>query len=79
MDQLTTTAAPVAEMFTALAAMPASERLTVLNHIEPAVKTVMRSTATELRAGGATWAEIGDLLGVTRQTAQIRFGRQRDQ
>jgi len=27
------------------------------------------------RAGGRSWAEVGLVLGVTRQTAQQRFGR----
>ena len=60
-----------------LAVNPAAERLTALHHIEPAVRAAMEATVDELRAGGATWAEIGRLGGVTRQAAQIRFGRNR--
>lgn len=34
----------------------------------------MRSTVQELRAGGASWAVIGDAIGITKQAAQQRYG-----
>jgi hypothetical protein len=35
----------------------------------------MRAAVTELRANGYSWADIGGQLGVTRQAAQMRYGR----
>lgn len=35
----------------------------------------IRSSVTELRAGGVSWAVIGDALGITRQAATQRYGR----
>ena len=29
----------------------------------------------EARAAGASWSQIGDALGVTKQAAQMRFGK----
>jgi hypothetical protein len=34
----------------------------------------MRSTVQELRAGGVSWAVIGNALGITKQAAQQRYG-----
>jgi hypothetical protein len=66
---------PVAALFAGLVSMPPAERLAALHRVEPAVRAATQATVEELRAGGATWAEIGRLIGVTRQTAQIRWGR----
>ena len=33
-----------------------------------------RAIATEARASGFTWSEIGDACGLTKQGAQQRFG-----
>lgn len=35
----------------------------------------LRAAVREARAAGRTWADIGRTLGVTRQAAQIRFGK----
>lgn len=35
---------------------------------------VLRDRVRDARRAGATWAEVGDALGVTRQAAQHRFG-----
>ncbi len=39
------------------------------------VERRMRSTVQQLRTGGASWAVIGDALGISRQAAQQRYGR----
>lgn len=36
---------------------------------------VEASAVREARAAGASWVEIGDALGVTKQAAQMRFGK----
>lgn len=33
----------------------------------------LRETVSQARAAGASWAEIGGVLGVSRQAAQQRF------
>lgn len=38
-----------------------------------AIRTELDRTVAAMRRSGATWAEIGDALGVTRQAAQTRF------
>lgn len=35
----------------------------------------LRMIVGEARVGGASWQEIGDALGLTRQGAQQRYGR----
>lgn len=35
----------------------------------------LRRVVEKARAAGATWADIGDALGVSRQAAFKRFGR----
>lgn len=35
------------------------------------------NVVTLLRASGATWEQIGDELGISRQYAQRRYGEQR--
>ncbi|ONI62644.1 hypothetical protein CSIV_14310 [Microbacterium sp. CSI-V] len=35
----------------------------------------IRSFATIARENGASWTDVGDALGVSRQAAQQRFGR----
>ena len=38
----------------------------------------MREAVQQARQAGHTWAELGDLLGTTRQAAFQRFGRPLD-
>lgn len=40
-----------------------------------ALDASIRGQVDELRRRGVSWARIGDVLGVTRQAAQQRFGR----
>jgi DNA-directed RNA polymerase specialized sigma24 family protein len=37
----------------------------------------LRAAVTQARRDGASWADVGRVLGITRQTAQQRFGRAR--
>jgi hypothetical protein len=38
------------------------------------VDDTLRSLVHQARAGGRTWAQVGELVGVTRQAAFQRFG-----
>jgi Homeodomain-like domain len=58
----------------AIARLPAPERLQALYALPAVVDAELRATVAELREDGMTWAEIGALVGVTRQTVQGRFG-----
>lgn len=49
-------------------------RLTVLGEMVAAVEDEIRSVA-RTAVKGATWQEIGDALGVSRQAAHKRFSR----
>ena len=35
----------------------------------------LNNTVANARDAGMSWAEVGDLLGITRQAAQQRFGK----
>jgi hypothetical protein len=64
----------IADLHQALVRLPPDERLKALHALPATIDTAMHSTVAELRAQGYTWAQIGNLIGVTRQTAQQRFG-----
>jgi hypothetical protein len=40
-----------------------------------AAGTELRDAVTAARAAGRSWAEIGTVLGISKQAAQQRFGR----
>lgn len=40
-----------------------------------ALEDEIRLTVSAARAAGLTWAQLGAALGVTRQAAQLRYGR----
>lgn len=40
-----------------------------------AAQRALRENVTTAREYGATWADVGEQLGITRQSAQERFGR----
>lgn len=40
-----------------------------------AAEGALAEAVAEARDDGATWAEVGRVLGVSRQAAQQRFGR----
>ena len=42
-------------------------------HVEDAIHLAV----VQARAEGMTWEQVGDLLGVTRQAAQQRYGAER--
>lgn len=37
-------------------------------------KAALQQSVDDARAGGMTWAQVGQVLGVTRQAAWERFG-----
>jgi DNA-directed RNA polymerase specialized sigma24 family protein len=64
-----------ADLRRSLARLPPSERFQALYGLPAAIDVELRATVRELREHGLTWAEIGALVGVTRQTVQARFGK----
>jgi len=64
----------IPDLHQTLVSLPADERLQVLNLLPKTIDAAMRTTVAELRADGRTWAQIGELIGVSRQTVHERFG-----
>jgi len=60
------------------AALVPLEAVTVVRSLARVVEEGMREAVQQARRAGHTWAEIGDLLGTTRQAAFQRFGRPLD-
>lgn len=60
---------------------PPHERLAVLAMIDRLLKAAIPNTIQDAVDQGATWQQIGDALGVTRQAAHSRYGyiRPRDE
>lgn len=51
--------------------------VTAGDYILDLAQRVMQDTVDRARDAGCTWQEIGDKLHVTRQAAQMRFGRKK--
>jgi hypothetical protein len=60
------------------AALAPLEAVTVVRSLARVVEDGMREAVQQARQAGHTWAEIGELLGTTRQAAFQRFGRPLD-
>ena len=60
------------------AALVPLEAVTVVRSLARVVEDGMREAVRQARQAGHTWAEIGELLGTTRQAAFQRFGRPLD-
>lgn len=61
-----------------LSDMPQEQALWMLKKYAEEAQEVERLTAkwaATAREAGASWTQIGDALGVSRQAAQQRFGR----
>ena len=54
------------------------QAIAVVRSLARVVEEGMREAVQRAREAGHTWAEIGDLLGTTRQAAFQRFGRPLD-
>ena len=54
---------------------PALDRVEVVARDLSRVERMLREAVDAARTDGATWAEIGDALGVTRQAAHERFSK----
>ena len=52
------------------------EAITDMTDLADEVDTAIRQAVTGLHTFGYSWADIGTRLGVTRQAAQQRWGRQ---
>jgi hypothetical protein len=46
----------------------------ISEHVGLMFKSLLLERVLIARAGGVTWQEIGDALGMSRQSAQQRFG-----
>jgi Protein of unknown function (DUF3887) len=57
------------------AALSPLQAVAVIRSLAKTVEDGMREAVQQARQAGHTWAEIGDLLGTTRQAAFQRFGR----
>jgi hypothetical protein len=55
--------------------LPTSEYVRVLNEWSKIADGRLEQAVVDMRGEGATWQEVGDALGVTRQAAQQRYGR----
>jgi hypothetical protein len=60
------------------AALAPLEAVTVVRSLARVVEDGLREAVQQARQTGHTWAEIGELLGTTRQAAFQRFGRPLD-
>lgn len=49
--------------------------LRAAEELRAALDALQQSVVEDLRASGATWQDIGDFLGIRRQSAHIRFRR----
>lgn len=58
-----------------LAALDVRTWSDLIEHVEHE----LHAAVGRARAAGATWQDIGDALGVTRASAQQRFGKRRRQ
>ena len=61
------------DSFSPLAALRATRTLSLV------IEDTMRALVTQARNEGATWQDVGDVLGTTRQAAFQRFGSYRSQ
>jgi hypothetical protein len=60
------------------AALTPLQAVTVVRSLARIVEDGLREAVQQARRAGHTWAEIGELLGTTRQAAFQRFGRPLD-
>jgi len=60
------------------AALAPMEAVQVVRSLARLVEEGLREAVQNARRAGDTWAEIGELLGTTRQAAFQRFGRPLD-
>ncbi len=60
------------------AALAPLDAVAVIRSFARIVEDGMRAAVQRARQAGHTWAEIGELLGTTRQAAFQRFGRPLD-
>jgi hypothetical protein len=56
---------------------PPLERLRAWEELRAQLPYLSQKAADEARAQGYTWEEIGSVFGMTKQSAQERFGEKR--
>ncbi|WP_055478536.1 hypothetical protein [Sphaerimonospora mesophila] len=47
--------------------------LTLLSHVESWQRTLFDQAVTQAREAGASWAEVGEAMGISKQAAHERF------
>lgn len=50
-----------------------AEAVRIAGTLASRIDTALLLAVRQARAGGLTWQQIGDLLGVTKQAAHLRF------
>jgi len=60
--------------FKTLEKSPGPSAIEALDAVTLAADRVVFALVDDMRAAGASWADVGDTFGVTRQAAQQRFG-----
>jgi len=60
--------------FKTLEKSPGPSAVESLDAVRFAADRVMAALVDQLRSEGATWADVGDVFGISRQAAQQRFG-----
>lgn len=50
-----------------------ADRLACIEAIRARLDEAEDATVAEMRRNGSTWANVGDLYGLTRQAAQMKF------
>jgi len=60
--------------FKTLEKSPGPSAVEALDAVQLAADRLLSSLVDEMRSAGATWAQVGDTLGCSRQAAWERFG-----
>jgi uncharacterized NAD(P)/FAD-binding protein YdhS len=60
--------------FKTLEKSPGPSAIEALDAVQLAADRVVAAVVDEIRSAGGSWADVGDALGISRQSAWERFG-----